>query len=96
MGQTAYADGPRVRPDRVVEDSRCPVDVQCVHAGRLIVRVTVIGGGWEKVLDLTLGAPVPVADGQLTLTRASPDRTARNGARESMPYRFTFLFQGGR
>ncbi|MCF5925190.1 hypothetical protein L2218_25210, partial [Xanthomonas perforans] len=28
LGEMAAVDGPRVRPDRVVEDSRCPTDVQ--------------------------------------------------------------------
>ncbi|MCC4589494.1 hypothetical protein LL962_20790 [Xanthomonas sp. NCPPB 1067] len=45
LGETAAVDGPKVRPDQVIEDSRCPADVQCIQAGRLIVRATVIGGG---------------------------------------------------
>lgn len=60
LGEIAAVDGPKVRPDRVIEDSRCPADVQCIHAGRLIVRATVLGGGWSKQIDLTLGIPVPV------------------------------------
>lgn len=53
--------------DRVIEDSRCPADVQCIQAGRLVVRATVLGGGWCKEMDLTPGTPVPVADGMLRL-----------------------------
>lgn len=48
LGQIAAVNGPRVRADRVIEDSRCPSDVQCVQAGRLIVQVTVFGGGWSN------------------------------------------------
>ncbi|WP_312491178.1 hypothetical protein [Sphingomonas sp.] len=84
LGQMAAVNGPRVRADRVIEDSRCPVGVQCVRAGRLIVRVTVFGGGWSRVMDLGLGTPVVVADGRLTLVAAT-----------RRPYRFTFDFQGG-
>ena len=65
LGQIASVNGPRVRADAVVEDSRCPIDVQCVWAGRLILRATVIGGGWSKQVDMTLGIPVAVADGRL-------------------------------
>ncbi|MDR6672843.1 hypothetical protein [Xanthomonas sp. 1678] len=94
LGEIAAVDGPRVRPDRVIEDSRCPADVQCIQAGRLIVRATVLGGGWSKEIDLTLGVPVPVADGMLTLVDATPvpvgSETAASAAR------FTFKFQGGR
>jgi hypothetical protein len=46
LGQIASVNGPRVRADKVIEDSRCPADTQCVWAGRLIVQATVLGGGW--------------------------------------------------
>lgn len=94
LGEIAAVDGPRVRPDRVIEDSRCPADVQCMHAGRLIVRATVLGGGWSKQIDLTLGIPVPVADGMLTLVDASPVPIGAETAASTT--RFTFRFQGGR
>ncbi len=95
LGQMASVSGPRVRADRVIEDSRCPSDVQCVHAGRLIVQVTVFGGGWSKQLDLQLGMPVNVADGSLTLVKVSPlSRTSRQGG-SARQYRFTFDFRGG-
>lgn len=37
LGQTAFVGGPKVRPYRIIEDSRCPANLQCVgdHAGRL-------------------------------------------------------------
>ncbi|MBB4725930.1 hypothetical protein FHY31_004344 [Xanthomonas euvesicatoria] len=95
LGEIAAVNGPKVRPDQVIEDSRCPADVHCIHAGQLIVRATVLGGGWSKQIDLTLGIPVPVADGMLTLVDATPlpvsgESTTRSRAR------FTFKFQGGR
>jgi hypothetical protein len=83
-----------VRPDQVIEDSRCPADVQCIHAGRLVLRATVIGGGWSKQLDLTLGAPTAVADGMLTLVDATP--VPVTGETSGSAARFTFKFQGGR
>jgi hypothetical protein len=94
LGEIAAVDGPRVRPDRVIEDSRCPADVQCIQAGRLVVRATVLGGGWSKELDLTLGVPVPVADGMLTLVDATP--VPISGETAASAARFTFKFQGGR
>ncbi|WP_430544099.1 hypothetical protein [Xanthomonas euvesicatoria] len=95
LGEIAAVDGPKVRPDQVIEDSRCPADVQCIHAGQLIVRTTVLGGGWSQQIDLTLGVPVPVADGTLTLVDATP--VPINGMATPLPAaRFTFKFQGGR
>lgn len=96
LGQIAAVNGPRVRADRIVEDSRCPSDVQCVQAGRLIVQVTVFGGGWFKRLDLELGTRVNVADGSLMLVAASPPPRATRQQSRLQTYRFTFDFQGGR
>ncbi|MEA5125873.1 hypothetical protein VB146_18875 [Xanthomonas floridensis] len=95
LGEIAALDGPRVRPDRVIEDSRCPANVQCIHAGRMIVRATVFGGGWSKQVDLTLGTPVPVADGMLALVEATP-APFDGKAIQASAARFTFKFQGGR
>jgi len=94
LGEIAAVDGPKVRPDRVIEDSRCPADVQCIQAGRLVVRATVLGGGWSKQIDVTLGVPVPVADGMLTLVDATPVPISGDTAPSAA--RFTFKFQGGR
>lgn len=96
LGQIASVNGPRVRPERVIEDSRCPVDAQCVWAGRLVLRVSVLGGGWSRQIDLSLGIPVNVADGRLTLVDAAPARTTGKQGTLPLPYRFTFTFQGGR
>ena len=85
-----------MRADRVIEDSRCPVDVQCVWAGRLVVRATVMGGGWSRQIDLTLGMPVNVADGALTLVAASPAQRVDARPAKDSAYRFTFAFRGGR
>lgn len=95
LGQTAWVNGPRVRADRVIEDSRCPSDVQCVHAGRLIVQVTVFGGGWSKHFDLKLGVPVNVADGSLKLVKVSPLPRTSQQEGSARQYRFTFDFQDG-
>ena len=95
LGQIASVNGPRVRADQVIEDSRCPIDAHCIWAGRLIVRVTVMGGGWSKQLDLTSGVPVNVADGSLTLVEATPPRRSADRTDKIRPYRFTFSFQGG-
>lgn len=96
LGQIASVNGPRVRTDKVIEDSRCPIDANCVWAGRLIVRATVLGGGWSRQLDLTLGIPVNVADGTLTLVAATPPGRSARWNNKLLPYRFTFKFQGGR
>ena len=76
LGQQAYVDGLRVTPLKVLEDSRCPINARCVWAGRIIVRAAVAGGNWRRSLDLELGKPEQVADGQLTLVAAEPGKMA--------------------
>ena len=94
LGLTAYSNGLKVRPLQIVEDSRCPTNVACVWAGRLVVRSEVTGGNWRQTRDLELGKPQQIADGMLTLVSAEPSK--QTGAEiDPRIYRFTFDFQGG-
>lgn len=94
IGQLASVGGPRVMPERVIEDSRCPAGRTCVWPGRVVLRVIVYGGAWSKPVDLVLGVPVDIADGKLTLVAVTPARFAGRSAR-THPSRFAFAFQGG-
>jgi len=94
IGQMVYVNGLQVRPLEIIEDSRCPTDVVCVWAGRIVVRAEVIGGSWNRTLDLEVGKPQQVADGALTLIAVHPPKNAAT-ATDPHAYRFTFDFQGG-
>jgi hypothetical protein len=95
LGQTVAVGGPKVRPVKLVEDSRCPMNARCVWAGRVVVRAIVITGRGARSMDLTFGKPVQVADGELTLTSVTPDRMAGGPRLRPIDYRFGFEFQGG-
>ena|SRR5689334_14577051 len=90
VGETADLGGRlTVRPLAVIEDSRCPNNVQCIWAGRLRLRANVSG---EEV-ELTLGQPLSTSHGSVTLTVVSPGPwaewpTAELG--EKPAYRFGF------
>ena len=84
-----------VRPLEVVEDSRCPANVRCVWAGRIVVRSEVIGGSWRRTLDLELGKPQQIADGALTLMPRYRQKAVPGAKIDPRAYRFTFDFQGG-
>lgn len=94
IDQTATVDGPQVTPLKVLEDSRCPRDVQCVAAGKLRITVRIGLGQRTELRDLTLGEPKQVADGTLTLVEAWPDRKADDVIYPD-EYRFGFKFAGG-
>lgn len=92
LGQVATVDDIRVRPLSVVEDSRCPINVVCVWAGRIIVRTEIRAGGRRETRDLELGKALPIAGGVVTLSSVEPSKVA--GAEPSpRAYRFTFRFE---
>ncbi len=94
LGQTAYVDGPRVTPLRVLEDSRCPMEARCIRAGDVRILARVRTGRLTETRELTLGKPVRVADGQLELASVMPPRSTQRTIRPR-EYRFGFRFAGG-
>ncbi len=96
LGQTAYADGPKIRPVKILEDSRCPINARCVRAGDVRLLVEWVRPNGNQTIEVWLGKPAPMADGQLTLTDVRPGREAGSG-KELKPanYRFSFKFDGG-
>jgi hypothetical protein len=92
LNQVATIDGIRIRPIEVVEDSRCPANVQCVWAGRLIVRARMNGPGWTQVRDFQLGVFQAVDRYRVTLVQAEPPK-ATPGQIDPAAYRFTFEVQ---
>jgi hypothetical protein len=93
LGQVAYINGLRIRPLQVLEDSRCPANVQCVWAGRLIVRARMNGPGWTQIRDFELGVFQAVDRYRVTLVSAEPAKSAP-GPIEPAAYRYTFAVQG--
>lgn len=95
MGESVQM-GPMITPLEVVEDSRCPTEVQCVWAGRVVVttRITLAGGSKEVVGPYELGKPVQVADGAVTLVAVAPAKTA-GATIAPADYRFAYRFDGG-
>lgn len=85
--------GVRLRPDRLVEDSRCPVNARCIWAGRAVVRVTIRDGEGARRINLTLGEPVDLANGRLALVAVSPEKMAGGPPKRQAPYRFTFEYR---
>jgi hypothetical protein len=92
LNQRVYVDGPYVTPLQIVEDSRCPVGVQCVSAGRTRVAVRIDLGSRSEIAVLCSDTPLQVADGQLSLVEVTPAAAAgtKPGA-----YRFGMRFAGG-
>lgn len=95
IGQRAYADGPLIQPVAVIEDSRCPVGVACVWAGRVRVKMLWLRpNGEAQPFEAVLGEPTPLADGTITLESVHPDKRPDRPIKAG-DYRFAFRFMGG-
>lgn len=94
LNQEATVGGRSVTVVRVLEDSRCPTDVQCIQAGTVRIAVSLDDASTEQVL--ALGKQAPLADGLLvTLTTVSPTKISTATIANS-DYRFTLLLEGAR
>ena len=93
LNQAGEVNGLRFRPLELLEDSRCPARVQCVWAGqvRVLVAVGSPTGGEISRHEMTLGKPVIVHGGALTLVAVEPQR-GELGSLERDAYRFTFIY----
>jgi hypothetical protein len=91
LGEKVAGGDVYVTLTNVVEDSRCPADVQCVQAGTVRVGATVeslIGG--QSTTTLQLGAPVDVGADTILLTSVAPDKYS---GRTINPNSYQFVFQ---
>jgi hypothetical protein len=94
LGETVRLGNVAVRPLAILEDSRCPLDVDCVWAGRVRVKVSVSGAG-EPEMEIARPVPLP-GGGALVLIAVAPARwqTAPAGVDVSGPARFAFRLGG--
>ncbi len=77
-----------IKPLEVIEDSRCPVDVDCVWSGRLVMRAEVAGVSSPATISSLEPLALP-GGGSLVLASVWPPNYHQGGgARE--PYRFGF------
>jgi hypothetical protein len=88
FGKPARINRQVYRPVAVVEDSRCPTQVNCVWRGRLVVEFAV---GRQK-LRLEDGKPLAVPGGRLILVSGTP-HSLRGETFPPQQYRFQLRFE---
>ncbi len=89
IGQGASGLGVGVAPEEVLEDSRCPIDVQCVWAGTVRVRTLLSSGLGEAAQIFELGKPITTEAEEITLVDVLP--YPEEGEKPSSgDYRFIF------
>ena len=93
LGQPTAVGALVATPQAVVEDSRCPMNVRCVWAGRAVVTTRIDGAGWRETVNLTLGQPHSTHGVSIALVSVQPEKMA--GTTPS-PGDYLFGFAGGR
>jgi uncharacterized protein (UPF0179 family) len=88
IGTSTTISGTRIGVLSLVEDSRCPVDVQCIQAGTVRVRASVDSS--SSAYTFTLGQPQSVGNVTITLASVIPAQKYAKQTVQPGDYRFTF------
>ena len=89
VGEVVRFDGLQIRVLEVVEDSRCPSDVQCIQAGTVRVRVETVSGMGTSTDIIALGKGITTEAEEITFLSATPDALSTKDI-DATEYRFTF------
>ena len=89
IGQKMTGLNVTLTPLEVVDDSRCPVDAQCIWAGTVKVNTRVVSGLGTSEMVFELNQPITTEAEVITLTEVTPIRTAGEAIPTSL-YRFAY------
>ncbi|MDO8561716.1 MAG: hypothetical protein Q7S05_02715 [bacterium] len=89
IGQEVSGLGVGITPLAVLEDSRCPIDVQCIQAGTVRLRARLISGLGTATQEFTIGRPITTEGETVTLVDVLPQPRAGVEIKES-EYVFRF------
>lgn len=89
LGESVWQGDTILTPLNVIEDSRCPQDVRCVLAGKLVVSTRITATHWQQTVPLTLGEPYTVMNRSYVLSGATPGQVAGQAIQPGA-YRFTY------
>lgn len=90
LGETVAAYGVRITPERVLEDSRCPSDVECVWAGTVRLETRLESGVGTATQTFTVGTPITTEAEVVTLVSVLPYPTTPGVTISPEEYRFRF------
>ncbi len=90
-GQRLSADF-SVTPLEVLEDSRCPIEAECVWAGRVRLKAQLDMGHESITVELSSGEPLRINGGMLNIAEIAPDMSSEWSPLEQGDYRFGFTF----
>jgi hypothetical protein len=89
IGERVGAMGVFITPLSIVEDSRCPTDVQCIQAGTVRVKAKIESGLGASEMTLTLSKAATTEAQTVTLASVTPAKVSTVSAKPG-DYIFNF------
>lgn len=77
VGKTIYINGVKITLNKIIQDSRCPIDVVCVWAGNVTANVTLQSNTDKETIDIYSDKGAVAFDSyQISLEKISPSSKA--------------------
>src|SRR3989338_7390626 len=89
LNQRILSNGVYITPVKVESDSRCPIDVRCIWAGEVTLKVKLEKGGISKEVTIKQDVPFAFQGSEVSLVGVSPENEAGKPFTQEA-YRFTF------
>jgi hypothetical protein len=97
LGEAVEVEGLKLSFEKLLSDSRCPVNVTCVWQGTVEVEVHVSdpsGNERSLIIDLVRANPADLGDGKsLRLVTVTPGPRKVSAAPDTLAYRITLLLE---
>lgn len=90
IDQRVSVEGHGITVHEVLEDSRCPIDVECIQAGTVRVRTTLESGLGTSEQVFELFTEITTETGSITLTRIEPQQVSGDPIE---PEEYVFYFE---
>lgn len=75
VGNSVYINGVRITLNSIVQDSRCPLDVQCIQAGSVVTNVKLKSDTDSDVFNIESGkSPILFDSFQISLDKIVPQK----------------------
>lgn len=89
LNQKILNQGIYITPLQIISDSRCPIDVQCIWAGEILVKVKLEKGEVSKEVELKERGSVVFEGKNVSLLSVTPAKETKNPVPQE-DYQFTF------
>ena len=81
-----------VTPLKVIEDSRCPIEAECVWEGRVIVEAELMLENQISAISLDTSKPQRIKNGFLSIAEVAPEMSIEWSPVPTESYRIAFSF----